>query len=167
MSVTLLTAAAIAAAVAVGTKKAISLSGRVQNRERAAGVAPELSALLDAWELEGTHQVQIGGGPSWPYNGGVRRDAAAQAAAFAAGLSNAQQLSDTAHGRGGALDVWPAGFNPNRGFETQPGMEQLFKVFGQWAESKGFVWGGRWSTPDLPHVELRNWRSLPFPPGGA
>jgi hypothetical protein len=132
-------------------------------RPPADGVHPAIRALLDAWEREGTHIVVIGGGGSWP-SGGLRVDESSQAAAAAAGLSSAATLATTPHGRGAALDVWPEGFNPHRSFEEQPGMRELMVVFGEWAEAKGFAWGGRWAKPDMPHVELRDWRSLPFPP---
>lgn len=29
-----------------------------------------------------------------------------------------------------------------------------WKVYGQHAEARGLVWGGRWEKPDKPHVEL-------------
>jgi hypothetical protein len=141
------------------------------NRERASGVHPDLQALLDAWLQEGTFDISIGGGGGFP-NGGLRTQGDVDTAA-AAGLSNATELSQTAHGRGGAIDVWPAGFNPFRSFDEQPGMQDLMRSFGQWAQSKGFVWGGTFGgfysssarvTGDWPHVEMRNWRSLPFPP---
>lgn len=138
-------------------------SGLVRERERADGVHPALQALLDAWEREGTHVVVIGGGEDWP-PGGLRTDALGQAAAAAVGLSGAMTLQQTPHGRGAALDVWPEGFNPRQSFEAQPGMRELMVVFGEWAERKGYAWGGRWTKQDFPHVELRDWRSLPFPP---
>jgi hypothetical protein len=138
-------------------------NSRVRERQRADGVHPALQALLDAWEREGTHTVVVGGGDDWP-SGGVRTDALGQASAAAAGLSNAITLAQTPHGRGAALDIWPDGFDPRRSFDAQPGMRELMAVFGQWAEAKGFAWGGRWTKPDMPHVEIRDWRSLPFPP---
>lgn len=157
-----------AVAIGVGAYLLAKGRGRVLARERADGVHPELKALLDAWEHEGTHVVVVAGGPTWPYSGGLRTDEE-QSAAHAGGLSNASNLKDTPHGRGAALDIWPAGFNPNADFTAQPHMRALMADFGTWAESYGLVWGGRWKTAtwpdgDMAHVELKNWRSLPYPP---
>lgn len=142
-------------------------SMKVLNRERASGVLQPLQVVLDRWELEGTHTIVIAGGPSWPYPGGLRTDASEQAAAAAGGLSRATTLDSTPHGRGAALDVWPEGFDPRRGFDTQPGMKHLMAVFGEWAERQGLEWGGRWQQPDMPHVQLRDWRQYPYPPRGV
>lgn len=140
----------------------------VLNRERAAGARPELLELLDAWEREGTHAVMVAP------DGGLRfgsEAAAKQAAFFKSGASKAATLADTPHGRGCALDVWPTGFNPSKSMDSQPDMRARFRVFGEWAERKGFVWGGRWASfgpdGDAPHVEVPNWRRFPMPTGNA
>ena len=140
----------------------------VLNVERAAGVRPELRALLDDWAREGTHPVLVAP------DGGLRfgaADAAKQAAFFASGASKAATLADTPHGRGAALDVWPVGFAPGKTMDSQPTMRARFQVFGEWAERKGFTWGGRWKSfgvdGDAPHVEIPNWRRLPMPTGNA
>jgi hypothetical protein len=140
----------------------------VLNRERAAGVRPELLTLLDAWEREGTHAVMVAP------DGGARigpEAAAKQAAFFKSGASKAATLADTPHGRGAALDVYPVGFNPGKSMDSQPDMRARFRVFGEWAERKGFVWGGRWASfgpdGDAPHIELQNWRRFPMPAGNA
>lgn len=142
--------------------------GRVLQRENARGVHLELQGLLDAWELEGTHQVLI---PSSPW-GGLRTSEADQAGYAGGGLSGAATLSATPHGRGGALDVWPVEFihYVNGTWAAVPELvKQKFATFGAFAEARGFVWGGRWRSAtlpngDQPHVEMRAWRSLPFPP---
>lgn len=163
-----------AGAVVVGGAAVIAARGQVNHLEHAAGVHPALRALLGAWNSSGPHRVVISPADTdWSPTGGVRTDEASQAAAAGAGLSNASALRDTPHGRAAALDVWPEGFNPHRGFDAQPGMLPLFNVFGEWAESQRvvfggalfeFSWGGRWSKPDRPHVEIRGWQQLPFPP---
>ncbi len=140
------------------------MSAYVGHIERALGVHPSLLALLEDWNRFGLHDVVIAGGEGWP-NGGLRTDVLEQHKAFVAGLTKARTLADTPHGRGAALDVWPRGFNPHRGFDTQPDMPDLFRVFGQFAEDRGFVWGGDWASfQDLPHVEIADWRHLPYPP---
>lgn len=164
----LVVAAVVLLGLAGGAAQALELgAGRVRHRDRADGVHPDLQWLLDQWEVEGSHTIVIAGGDDWPYSGGVRVDETSQAAAAGAGLSKASTLQDTPHGRGAALDIWPEGFNPHRGFDDPDqleGAQQLMHVFGEWAESKGFTWGGRWQRPDEPHVEITNWRDLPFPP---
>lgn len=147
----------------------------VFDRHLAAGVHPSLIALLDLWDKEGWFPVRVS---SW--SGGLRTDAAAQAAQAAGGLSNATTLKQTPHGRGAALDIWPLGFNPNAAtLSEQPeAMDRMYQ-FAEWAKSKGgFVAGKDWvnfkTTPaqkagadpagDWPHLEIANWQSLPYPP---
>lgn len=65
---------------------------------------------------------------------------------------------DPAAGKSDAMDVAPYamyalhGANKIQWAATDP----AWQVIGQEAERIGLVWGGRWSTPDLGHVELRN-----------
>lgn len=147
------------------------MGAKVLNRSAADGVRPELQALLTAWECEGDFDIRIGGGGAYP-PGGLRTDPADQVQAAAAGETNAGTLEDTPHGRGAALDVWPEGFNPAISFDEQPSAWARVQRFGLWAESKGMVWGFRWANRgvfgpygDAVHVELPNWRALPFPVG--
>lgn len=157
----LLLAGGSVAAAAPSTRRAT-----VYNRWAAAGVHPQMQALLDLWEQEGWFNVEVGTPFAGFPGGGLRvaADAAGQLAACQSGLSNACTLADTPHGRGGALDIWPEGFIPTKSYAEQPGTRELMIAFGQWAKSKGYVWGGDWANPDYPHVEMRNWRSLPYPP---
>lgn len=150
------------AAVGVGTSRRAS----VGSRWAAAGVHPALQALLDAWEREGWFDVEVGTPFGGFPGGGLRTasDAGGQLAACQQGLSGACTLAETPHGRGAALDIWPAGFVPTRDYASQPGTLELMRQFGQWAKTQGFDWGGDWANPDMPHVEMRGWRSLPFPP---
>lgn len=140
----------------------------VFNREVARGVHPALQNLLDAWEQEGWFDVVVASGV---------RTQAQQAANYAAGLTKASDVSTTPHGRGAALDIHPAGFDQSKCFAGQPGMLDKMNAFGNWAKTKGMVWGGDFSgyySPackaidnvqgDRPHVEIAGWRSLPFPP---
>jgi hypothetical protein len=154
----------VLAALALASAAAGTSAKRVFYRERAEGVHPALVGLLDSWERDGEFAVQVAGGEGWPYPGGLRTDEATQAAAAATGLSAASTLKDTPHGRGAALDVWPMGFEPYQSFEVQPGMRELMTRFGEFAEARGFEWGGRWGKADYPHVQVPGWRSLPFPP---
>lgn len=146
---------------------------RVLNRSAAYGVHPELKKFLDVWEERGPFDVEIGQIAGYP-GGGLRTaaDAAGQAAACAVNLSNACDLASTPHGRGGALDLWPVGFGFNPGMSWEqwtPEIKQAFQDIGEFAEAYGLTWGGRWRSDkmphgDQPHVELKYWRSLPFPP---
>ncbi len=146
---------------------------RVINRERAAGVHPTMLAFLDYWEVNGPFDVEIGQLPGFP--GGALRtaaDAGGQAAACEADLSSACTIIDTPHGRGAALDLWPVGmgFNPWTPWRQQPEhIKAAFEQIGLAAERFGLEWGGRWRNEkmpdgDQPHVQMKNWRSLPFPP---
>lgn len=141
-------------------------AARVLKRERAAGVLLPLDELLDAWEREGTHDVEVAP------DGGYRTDAAKQASYAADGNSNAVTLAQTPHGRGAGLDVYPVGFVTRIPWEQQPQEIKLkFAAFGSFAEQRGLEWGGRWRgakfpNGDQPHVEIKGWRSLPFPKEG-
>lgn len=146
---------------------------RVTGRQWAAGCRRELLALLDAWEVDGTHDVLVPGpdelrafsGPPAGLRAGPDAEAA-QAQAYAQGLTQARTLRDTPHGVGAALDVWPVGFDPRIPWERQPGeVRSQFLAFGVFAEARGFVWGGRWRSAkfphgDQPHVEIRPWRAV-------
>lgn len=146
---------------------------RIINREAARGVHPDLQRFLDLWEERGPFDVRIGQLPGFP--GGALRtasDAAGQAAACTANLSDACDLASTPHGRGAALDLWPegVGFNPYLPWDQwTPEVRAAFQTIGEFAEAAGLTWGGRWRSNtfphgDQPHVELKNWRSLPYPP---
>lgn len=146
---------------------AATISGsKITNRSAATGVSPEMQHLLDLWEAQGWFTISIGVPFAGFPGGGLRTaaDAGGQQAACEGGLSNACTLATTPHGRGGALDIWPQGFNPLLTFDAQPGMLDLMTQFGQWAQSQGYTWGGSWATPDYPHVEEKDWPSLPYPP---
>lgn len=167
MSGKAIAAASIAAAVLGASKAAASASsGRVQQRQRAAGCLQPIQDALDAWEREGTHDVLIAP------DGGLRVDEEKQARYAAQGNSNAATLEDTPHGRGAAADVYPVSFLPHlqKRWEDVPASVQLeFATFGRFCEARGLVWGGRWrgktfANGDQPHIEIPNWRSLPFPP---
>lgn len=143
---------------------------RVLNREAARGVHPALQRFLDVWEERGPFDIVIGQLAGF-LGGGLRTSDAGQAAVCAAGLSDACTLVDTPHGRGAALDLWPAeGFNPYVAWRNQPAeIHAAFQAIGEFAEAYGLTWGGRWRTEkmpdgDQPHVEIRGWRSLPYPP---
>ena len=129
----------------------------VQNRERADGVHPDLLAFLDWWSSNGPFAILVAP------EGGVRRDAAKQQRYFEKGLSKARTLAQTPHGRGGAIDCWPVGFNPSLALDKQPDIDAKFKEFGRIAVARGFTWGGSWTWKDLPHMELKAWGKLPYP----
>lgn len=175
----LLAVAALVAIVIVVVLMQVASGTRVLMRGRADGVHPQLRALLDAWELEGSHVVVVAP------DGGVRTDAAKQAGFAAGGMSGAATLATTPHGRGVALDVWPASFLPHvpvssggvaarwTSWEDLPeSVRAEFQAFGEFAERRGLRWGGRWRSAtfpngDQPHVELAQWTTYPFPiPGG-
>lgn len=162
-------------AVLVG-RRALAPAGRVLERARAAGVAPELVALLDAWDVSGPHAVLVA-----PY-GGLRTTQEDQSKLAELGMSAATNLATTPHGRGAALDVWPVAFLAHvpRSWggtasrwstwdEVDEPIKAQFATFGAFAEARGLQWGGRWRSSkypsgDQPHVELPNWQRLPFPP---
>lgn len=145
-----------------------TVSGKlVLHRERAEGVHPRLLELLDEWEHEGPFQIRVG------VDGGLRVDEGLQRKLFASGVTKARTLSETPHGHGGALDLHPMSFPDGTAREelTQQMIDD-FSAIGDFVEARGFTWGGRWKTTfppygDMPHVEMKNWFSLPMPKGNT
>lgn len=126
----------------------------VLHRERADGVDLRLQGFLDWWAGHGAFPLLV------LTDGGVRTNEALQAHFFEAGVSKAKTLAETPHGRAGALDLAPL-IHGNVPW-TDMG---LFRTIGIAAEKQGFQWGGRWTNPvDCPHVQVPNWKLLPFPP---
>jgi hypothetical protein len=156
-----------------------AISGRVRNRERAAGVLPELVGLMDAWEERGTFDVVVAPG------GGLRTSEDEQAGYAANGTSTATTLKDTPHGRGAALDLWPVAFLDfvprylggtaarwATWAEVSEPVKLQFSELGRFGEALGLTWGGRWRSSafpngDQPHFQLPNWSRYPFPPRGV
>jgi hypothetical protein len=84
-------------------------------------------------------------------------------------VTNAEHASDTAHGRGGAGDfapsvkgkvLWPD--EKGVGAEEKARREGMFEVVGLLAKKHGLVWGGEWKMRDLGHIEVPNWKQIPF-----
>lgn len=135
--------------------------GRVQNRERARGALPPLQAFLDWWDRNGPFSILVAP------DGGLRTDAAKQAMYYAQGNSKAKTLAQTPHGRGAALDLWPVGFNPSKDLKLQPDIKAKFEEMGAIAKGQfDLTWGGDWGW-DFPHVEIKSWSKLPYPPTGG
>lgn len=138
------------------------LSRWVYHRERAAGVDQRLVELLEWWDAHGPWPVVI------PEHGGLRTSEAEQAELYARGVTHARTLAATPHGHAGALDLAP--YRRQAGGLYAPDFSRPadFSAIGLAAEALGLVWGGRWTDPDLPHVEVPDWRSLPMAnPGGV
>lgn len=142
--------------------------------DRLIGVSAECIAFFSWWRDFGPFPLTI------PEGGGLRNDAAYQEGLFMTGRSRAKTLDQTPHGRGGAVDAYPAKVVSGTVIgihQIKDGSEAIerFEKFGALAEAKGLTWGGRWlrafppskSNPrggDCAHVESRLWPSLPFPP---
>lgn len=134
-----------------------------EGEELLSEVHPEFRRLIDGWKTHpNTFPIQI--------VSGLRKDEAEVARLYAIGMSNARDLSQTPHGRGAAIDVWPVGFNPKIPWPDQPSLiRNQFYIFGMYAEGAGYTWGGRWRGPtfpygDQPHVERKDWKTMPYPP---
>lgn len=149
----------------------------VHNKERANGVHPELRVdFIATMEAELPFDVVVA------LNGGLRLDEKAQAATAKSGLSNAKTLRATPHGRGGALDIYPVSFLPfitaqyggtgkvNVPWAKLPQkVRDEFAAIGALAEKHSYEWGGRFKgakfpNGDQPHVQIKGWQLMPFPP---
>lgn len=146
-----------------------ALTVRVRNRKRLNGTLDQrLMDYLAWWDAYGPFMITVG------VDGGIRTDEAKQRSFCEAKVSNACTLRDTAHAYRGAVDLWvykpesvTAGtFVPD--FDTtNPEVRARYTFIGEAAEKRGLVWGGRWKKPDWGHLEVPNWRSLPFVGGGG
>lgn len=141
----------------------------VLHRERAVGVHPKLMLLLDDWSRLGTFPILVAP------DGGLRQGAlaaAAQLSFYLRGLSKAKTLEATPHGRGAALDLYPVGFDARQGLSRQPTIRQKWLTLIAFAEARGLQSGRYWTsftapdgtTGDWPHLEVAEWRALPYPP---
>lgn len=137
--------------------------------ERLEGINRRLMTFAEWWQDHGPFPITI------PETGGFRRDDALQAKLFAEGKTKAKTLEDTPHGRGAALDAYPAILDPTGKWvagihlTTDAMGRELFRRYGVLAESFGFRWGGKFAPLDgnglgwdCPHIELMGWRDLPY-----
>lgn len=126
------------------------------------------------------HLLIAEGEGAWiiPEHGGYRYgpiDEAKQEELFRTKQSKAQNLRQTPHGRRAAIDLWPMGFNPNRGFDhpSNAGMLDRFRYWGRFVDKHGPALGIRWGGHftgfgqygDMPHAELADWLKRAFPSG--
>lgn len=148
---------------------------KVHHLERAQGVHPRMLVLLQRWQLTGPFEIAVA------MHGGLRSDEAVQVSLSGSGMSAANTLKKTPHGRGGALDLVPLGFlafvpvafgGTAKRWASWEELPQLirdqFAIIGLFGEHLGFKWGGRWlgkqyPNGDQPHHELADWGRLPFP----
>lgn len=141
-----------------------------KGEEKLRHVHPAFTVLIDEWKSHpNTFEIEIADGLRYG-----PEDEALQARNYATGMSKARFLRDTAHGRGGAIDIYPIEFRDwiKRAWPDVPSdIKNKFLVFGMFAENRGFIWGGRWLKTfpygDQPHIELKAWNTLQFPPDGS
>jgi hypothetical protein len=136
---------------------------KVFHRERAEGVDARLLFFLDWWESAGPFHLAVAA------SGGLRTDAM-QAALYSRGrtlpgpiVTHARTAADTAHGHGGALDLYPVVPTAD-GLRVAAILEEwkLYEQLGTLAKRQGLRWGGDFSNlKDGPHLEVLNWRDLP------
>lgn len=149
---------------------------KVHHLERARGVHHRLLVLPQEWVKRGPFEIVVG------WHGGLRTDPSVQAMLSGSGMSAANSLRVTPHGRAGGLDLWPLLFldyvptswgGYARNWTTWEALPQLvrdqFALIGLFSENLGFEWGGRWvgksyKNGDQPHHQLKDWQRLPFPP---
>lgn len=142
--------------------------GQVFHRERADALDVRLQVALDTYAENGPFPLVV--------VDGLRVGPAAEAAQlqyFNDGRSHAKTLDQTPHGRGGAFDFavvdQSSGVAVLRTLSAADNAD-TYRAVGEYFEGLGFTWGGRWggfgAHGDSVHVEVPDWRSLPFPPGG-
>lgn len=146
--------------------------GWLHNVDRAQGLrSKRLVSFLSQLHAEGLshrgqrYAVTVG------VDGGVRTDAR-QLALYAKGrelrpdgwhvvdasqvVTNARTASQSKHGRGLAVDLWPVlpSGAPLLRPEQSPDFAALYDALGVQGERHGLTWGGRWSSlVDRPHFE--------------
>jgi hypothetical protein len=148
---------------------------KIHQLERAKGVHPRMLVLLQEWLKRGPFEIVVG------FHGGLRTDPAVQSMLSGGGMSAANSLRITPHGRGGALDLWPLIFLDHvpsswggharrwSSWEELPHLVvEQFAGIVTFSEALGFTAGARWRSKsyangDNPHHELHDWQRLPFP----
>lgn len=142
---------------------------RVFHFDRLAHCDKRLVDFFAWWQIAGPFPLTI------PATGGLRHNSLEQARLFELGVTRAKSLQDTPHGRGAAVDAYPAILDPtgtyvvaiHRSAVDQDDVDR-FATYGELAQKHGLEWGGSWPKfKDLPHVQCPNWRELPYPPQGA
>lgn len=132
---------------------------RLLHRERAEGVDKRLLEFLNFWAAAGPFPIMVM--PS----GGVRYNEALQLELFRRGVSKAKTLAESAHGRAGAVDVGPVVLGASgQVIALLDNDVESFRQIGELAKSRGLVWGGDWKFHDAFHLEVPDWKRLPFPP---
>ncbi len=136
---------------------------RWHHADRAAGVLPELLALMAEWDALGPFDLVV------VEHGGVRWTEAEQRALAERGVSKAWSLAATPHGHRAGLDAAPWERDPRTGLWGPAwGAAAKFSTWGEFAEARGFTWGGRFrSIQDEPHVEIPGWETLPLADSGG
>jgi len=130
--------------------------------ERLKGCRPEIIAFFNWWSKHGPYPLTIG------QDGGLRKDEAKQLAFFNSHKSKARTLADTPHGRGAAADAYKAILNPEGTKVVAVKLDRKsFEQYGALAEKRGFTWGGRFTSFDGPHIQMKEWKMLPYPPSTA
>jgi hypothetical protein len=147
-------------------KASLQSGARLIHLERAVGIHPTLFAALQEWERSGPFPLTVG------VKGGLRT-ALDQLELWAKGrtaegniVTNAMTPEASPHGRGGAVDLWPLDSEGAPLFDESPATLQRYDSMARWFRQRGFhcplTLGD--GTVDRPHVQLTNWRALPYPP---
>lgn len=135
--------------------------GALLNQERLVGVNAKLVAFVKALAAAAPFDIRV--------NSGVRSDAE-QFKLWAQGrlvpgtiITYAKNASESAHGRGGAVDV-----APSIGGRAPAGNHEAWAFIANFARDYGLTAGADWKEKfppfgDLPHVEIVGWRKLPMP----
>ena len=157
---------------------------KVYNFNRLAGCDVRLIDFFSWWQTHGPFPVTI------PEFGGKRIDEQLQTEYYAKGrttpgphagepgypelgltVTGAKTLKDTPHGRGGAVDSYPAIISSDYKVtailnnEKDPKTLEMFARYGSLAKTYGLEWGGVWK--DYPHVQCPNWREISFTSQGV
>ncbi len=144
---------------------------RVFHFNRCAGCDPRLIDFLVWWQTHGPFPVTI------PQTGGIRNSEAEQMRLYVSKKSKARSLAETPHGRGGAIDAYPAILDPTGTYVANIHLDvknqqsrELFQRFGVLARDHGLEWGGDFKPLDAhgigwdcPHIQVPDWKELPYP----
>lgn len=143
--------------------------GATLHRERAAGCHPDLHRLLDAWAERLPFAVLVISGrrseeaqhAEWIKGRRQKPDGSWEVVDPRAVTTKAQHASDSAHGRGAAIDAMPLNDSGRLEWDTPLAMARIHQM-AEVADAIGVDWGGRFpGFPDYDHWQVRNWRALP------
>lgn len=135
----------------------------VKNRSVADGTQPAIQQALDEWDTTGPFPIRVNSGArtdaeqlkQWRYGRDAQGNIVDISKVRTYGKTAAQTPHGIREGGGTAIDASPVTDTPEN-----------YRIMGEWFESRGFEWGGRFTSQFPPagepwHIQMADWKSIP------